>query len=197
MARPGVRARVAPLLLVTVACSGCGTSFRIQPADLVRAREGTVRTPERDTVAMPARWSAEVHLREDDDGQWMIPANVGKPVRPVLVPGGKVREARRARWTNKPFEVGQDSSVGASTHLGSPVVPLPGMAPRLEPGIWFEDEQGRRVELPLRAVERVEIVDVDAVERRRATGIGAGIFAGLIGVGLIVASFVALPKWEH
>jgi hypothetical protein len=199
MARAGVRVRAAPLLLVTAACGGCSTSFPIQPADLVRAREGTVRTPERQTVGMPARWSAEVHLREDDDARWMIPPTVGTPLRPVLVPDGRVRAARRARWTDKPLEVGQGNRVGASTHLGASVVPLPGLPPRLEPGIWFEDGQGRRVELPLRAVERVEVVDLDAVERRRATGIGAGIFAGLIGVGLIVACSVVLSdwKWEH
>jgi hypothetical protein len=194
---PGVRARVAPLLLVTVTCAGCGTSFRIQPTDLGRAREGTVRTSEGETVAMPARWSAEVHLRDDDDGRWMIPPNARTPVRAVVVPNGAVRAARRARWTDEPFEVGQDDHVGASTHLGPPVVPLPGMPPRLEPGIWFEDAQKRRVELPLRAVDRVEIIDMDAAERRRSTGIGLGILGGLIGLGLIVASSVVLSQWEH
>lgn len=122
MSRSGIRLRAA-LLLTTVACGGCSTSFRIQPEDLARAREGTVRTPERETVAMPARWSAEVHMDENDDGQWMIPPNAGTPVRPVLVLDGKVRAARRARWTDKPFELGQDPRVGASIHLRPPSSP--------------------------------------------------------------------------
>ncbi|MEJ7729128.1 MAG: hypothetical protein WKG00_07930 [Polyangiaceae bacterium] len=193
------RAPIAALVLVAVACPGCGTSFRISPVDFARARQGTVRTDEGQTVRMPARWSAEVHLDEKDDAHWMIPPNARtpngrRPVRAVLIPRVELGVVQQNGWSDDDLEVGQHADVGPSVHLVPPIAPL-GIPWQLEPGIWFVNEEGRRVELPLRAVESVEIIDADAAARRRTAGLGFGVFGAVVGACLIAAFLTYGPGW--
>ena len=152
------------LVLVAI---GCGTTMDIPAAEVPHLDDASnVVTVEGEQRAVPERWTARIIGRELDEWRLMTPDGSG-PVRALPVPRSQVELATENGWTEHAIELSRP----AGGRLDGP----------LRRG---RDDRGRRVEVPLALVERVEVTDVDAIARRNA-GIAVAVVPG--GVAVLAA----------
>lgn len=183
--------RWLPLLLALQI--GCAPSFAIPPGQLPQLGRGTVYTVDNEVEAVPEGWSATLVPREVDGARLMVPAE-GSPVQAWLVSDDRVKEAEEGGWTDRPIAFaypleGGIGAPGAFQHqLRGDAAPPP--APGQPQVLWVRDEKNRIVEVPLGAVERIE------VKGRRGPGATVAIVAGSVAGGVLVIglSVLAISK---
>jgi hypothetical protein len=188
------------LLLSSVIALGCAGNFAIPASEVPNLDRGSVRTVDGDTAAVPARWSARVVHTDPDGGRWMRPGEA--PAALAFVPDERVDEAEDQGYREAEIQFGAPLEGGIGPYGSATLPPLAREAareasPDARRVLWVRDQEGKLVELPLESIERIEIEDVDARERRKSGGRAAWITGAVVGGALVaVLVVVGLSAWS-
>jgi hypothetical protein len=194
---PHVLSRALGLVLGLAGLAGCGGAIRVAPHDIPNVAPGRlVATTDGGGEVIPDRIEGTLVLREDA-GRLMVRPEDDAP-QAVWVPDGARPWAEAAGWAElEQVEVAGSVEAGVAapgTARSSPLgrVGGPSAAPATPPPpgsvLWIRDQRGRLVEVPLAAVDHLDLESTQPLSSTTKVLLIAG---GIVAVGAVAAIAVA------
>jgi hypothetical protein len=196
----GSSAATLAALVLALHAAGCGGgSFQVLPVDIPRASPGNrVATTDGDFRVVPEHFKAELELNEHA-GRLMVRDDDKK--RAIWVAEPFIEQAERDGWSETSFAAENVLEADFGTPQARRVGFEAGTRPPVTIGphttLWLRNEDGREAEVPLGAVESLEIDGKQSPGTKAAwivpVAVGGGLVLG-VAIAVMAATFGGMGK---